>query len=91
MTVIIQNGQTLSDIAIQQYGSLEAIILLAMTNNINPTADLKAGDVLECPEQVYDRDMQSYCARNKVSPATAIDSVETDLRIFTEQFTEQFT
>lgn len=91
MTVTIQNGQTLADIAIQQYGSLEAIILLAQTNNVNPTADLQPGSTLQCPEQVFDMEMQTYCYNNSVSPATAIGTVETDLRIFTEQFTEQFT
>lgn len=90
MTVTVKNGQTLPDIAIQEYGSLEAVIMLAQTNKVSPTSDLVPGSTLQCPDQVFDLGLQTYCKNNKVSPATYIGTVDTDLRIFTEQFTEQF-
>lgn len=91
MSVVVKQYQTLSDIAIQHYGSIEAVIYLAQVNNINPTDYIPPGTVLQCPDKVYDKEMQNYCQNNRVSPATAIGKVDTDLRIFTEQFTEQFT
>lgn len=91
MRVIILPNQTLSDIAIQEYGAIEAVFLLAQANDISPTAALITGASLECPERVYNRSVQEYCKKNGVSPATSemIDS-EIRLRIFTEQFQEQF-
>lgn len=91
MTVTVLPNQTLSDIAIQEYGTEEAVFLLAQANSISPTDALLSGTVLQCPDRVFDRQMQSYCKSNSISPATAETSdSEIRLRIFTEQFTEQF-
>lgn len=91
MKVTVLPNQTLSDIAIQEYGVLEAVFLLAQANDISPTATLAPGMALERPDKVFNREMQAYCKNNCVSPATAETSdSEMRLRIFTEQFTKQF-
>lgn len=91
MTVTVKNGQTLADIAIQEYGSLEAVTLLASANNVSPSATLQTGTELYVPEQVFDKEMQDYCKNNNVSPATETDEYgEIKLRIFTKQFTKEF-
>ena len=46
MTVTVKNRQTLSDIAIQVYGSVEAVVALAEANGVSITDDLPAGMVL---------------------------------------------
>lgn len=87
MKIIVLPNQTLSDIAIQEYGAIEAVFLLAQANDISPTAVLITGVSLECPERLYNRSVRDYCKMNNVSPATGIIQQG---RIFTEEFTEHF-
>lgn len=89
MKVIVLPNQTLSDIAIQEYGAIEAVFLLAQTNDISPTSSLIVGASLECPDRVYNRSVQDYCKKNNVSPATAGVVISMN-RIFTDEFSEQF-
>lgn len=91
MKVTVLPNQTLSDIAIQEYGAEEAVFLIAQANNISPTDVLTAGTMLQCLDRTFNKQMQAYCKNNRISPATAETSdSEIRLRIFTEQFTEQF-
>lgn len=91
MKTVVQAGQTLLDIAIQEYGTIEAAFMLAKTNDISITDTLQAGHEIETPEKVYNSELADYCQRNSVCPATSeIASNAVRLRIFTEQFTEQF-
>lgn len=72
MKVIVQQRQTMSDIAIQVYGDIRGLADLMEANGIGPTEDLQPGMVLECPERIHDRYMSDYVARNNITPATAI-------------------
>lgn len=91
MKVTVRTGQTLADIAIQEYGSLEAVFLLAWENGISPTVELSGGAGLERPDATFDREMERYCRDNRVSPATARTETDvTDTGIFTDTFTLQF-
>ena len=84
MKTVVQAGQTLLDIAVQEYGTIEAVFMLAK-------ATLQAGQEIEIPEKVYNSELADYCQRNSVCPATSeTASNAIRLRIFTEQFTEQF-
>lgn len=91
MIVKVLQHQTLSDIAIQEYGAEAAVFLLAQANNISPTDKLVTGAILQCPDQTFNKEIQAYCKNNRVSPATGETSdSEIRLRVFTEQFTDQF-
>ena len=91
MTVTVKQRQTVSDIAIQVYGSIEAAVAIAEENGISVTDDLEAGTTIECPEKVYDRYLQSYVGKHQVIPATAEDiESEVRMKVFTEQFTKEF-
>lgn len=90
MDTIVKDGQTLADIAIQEYGSLDALADIAMINGMAMTEVPDAGTVLQLADKVYDRVMQDYCKVNNVSPATARDLSGVRLSIFSEQFTMQF-
>ena len=46
MKVTVLQNQTLSDIALQVYGSLEGVFTLAADNDLSVTDELKAGQVL---------------------------------------------
>lgn len=91
MIVIVQANQTLADIALQVYGDVRGVSLLARANKLPMTAEPPAGRELFAPDVVLDNERSSYCRRNDVMPAT-VPSVDDEdrLRIFTEQFTPQF-
>lgn len=90
MKITVRDGQTLSDIAIQQYGSLEAVTLIAEANNIGITDTLQPGQQLEIPQKEYNKEVRRYCANHDVTPATENRNGEIKLRIHTEQFTKEF-
>lgn len=86
MKITVLPNQTLSDIAIQEYGVEEAVFLLAYVNNISPTATLSPGMALQRPDQIFNKEMQVYCKNNHVSPATAeISDDDMRLHIFTKK------
>ena len=72
MKVTVQHRQTLSDIAIQVYGDIRGLAALMQANKVSATEELQPGTVLECPETVYDKYLQSYLRANNLKPATAV-------------------
>ena len=90
MKTIVKDGQTLADVAIQEYGSWEAMIDIARENNLSMTEVPHAGTDLTMPDATWNRTMQNYCKNNDVSPATARDQGNVSLRIFDEEFNETF-
>lgn len=90
MKVKVKDGQTLSDIAVQEYGSLAAVMELAWENGMALTDIPAPGSELTLPEKVYDRAMEDYCKVNGVSPATQRDTSAVRLHIFTKEFTKEF-
>lgn len=91
MEIIVKDGQTLPDIAIQEYGSLEAVEALAFHNNISMTDIPAPGKVLRLPDVSYNRVMADFCKAHEVSPATAREQTEVGLGIFTQEFDKTFT
>lgn len=91
MKVTVKALQTVADIAVAVYGDVRAVIDIARANNIKVTEDLEPGTVLECPEIVYDKQMQDYCREHNISPATALQSDgDIELRIFNQAFSKEF-
>ena len=91
MTITIKNRQTLADIAIQQYGTLEAITPLAIANNIPITHTLQPGTTLTIPAISINRRMQQYCLAHHITPATALTKEQKEtIRTFTHQFNKTF-
>lgn len=90
MKVTAKDGQTLADIAIQEYGSLSAVVELAKVNGMAISDVPSAGTELSLPEKIYNKAMQNYCKANGVEPATERDTSGICLRIFTEEFTKEF-
>jgi hypothetical protein len=92
MKVTVLKRQTLSDIALEVYGDISGLPGIARANGIAMTADLEVGQVLQCPDVVYDAYLQNYVRKNGIKPATAYtdEGGEIRQRIFTEQFTLEF-
>ena len=68
---VVQQGQSILDVALQQCGSIEAIFEMAALNSISVTDDLLAGNSLVMPE-AKDGKVVSYYSINRVTPATAV-------------------
>ncbi len=67
------NNQSLFDIAIQEYGTIEAVFDLAMANGLSVTDTLTAGQVLNVPEvdpAVVQPEIVDYYRRHGIRPAT---------------------
>ncbi len=71
MSIIVKQGQTLFDIALQYCGSADAAFEIARINNRNITDDPAPGDVLKLPH-VRDKRVVKYFADYKLIPASAI-------------------
>lgn len=95
MNVIVREYQTLTDIAVQVYGSSEAVVLLASENGKEITDELSAGQVLSCPaisdSTLLNPEIADYYKKNKLHPVTAF-KVDPDARkrIFDDSFCGTF-
>lgn len=90
MKTKVKDGQTMADIAIQEFGSWEAMVAIAQKKGISITEIPEPGTELTLPEGTWNRVMQNFCKNNDVSPATARDNGNVRLRIFGEEFTQEF-
>jgi len=63
--IIVENGQCLLDIAIQETGSIESFFEIAKANIIEPTEILEAGMVIKIPDQLEPR-IVSYYKEHKI-------------------------
>lgn len=92
MIITVLKRQTLSDIALEVYGDISGITGIARANNLAITAELQAGQRLQCPDVTYDAYLQNYVRKYGIKPATAYNDGEGQIRqrIFTEEFTLEF-
>lgn len=72
MKITVQTGQTLMDIAIQVYGSLEGVFALAQENTLSMTESLTSGQVLTYDtERIVDKSIVGHYKTYDLHPATA--------------------
>lgn len=90
MEVVVRDGQTLADVAIQEYGALEAVVQLAADNGLSVSDVPQTGTVLRLHEKTYSRIMRDFCRARGVQPATLRGSNATRERIFNEVFNDTF-
>lgn len=65
-------NQNILDIAIQQYGTVEACVAIAFANGKSITEDSIAGQELKLPTDApANTDIQKYYTQNQLKPATA--------------------
>ena len=74
MEVLAKNSQTLADIAIQEYGCLEAVVKLSLDNGQSVSEIPTPGTKLQLHQHIYNKVLQKYCKVHSISPATAYDS-----------------
>lgn len=71
-TVTVLNNQSLADLAIQECGTLEAVLELAIANGISVSDTLRPGQVLSIPEVDGNDDAARYYKANALKPASAV-------------------
>ena len=73
MEIIVLNNQTLIDIAIRYFGTVEAVLAIAVLNSISVTEELIPGQTLELPNVDYGfQEVVAFFRVNKMQPATAL-------------------
>ncbi len=76
--VVVIQDQTLFDIAIQEYGSVEGVIQLAVDNDISITEVLSPGMALDISVEPIDVDIVSYYKAHGLKPATGRSELDVD-------------
>lgn len=90
MKVRVLSNQTLTDIAIQVYGSAEGVFFLAQENGLSVTDDLTPGQLLVLsPNPLADKKIVQYYADNGICPATSAGEIS-DNGIFDKTFDSTF-
>lgn len=80
MAVKVIHNQSLLDIAIQEYGTIEAAFDLALANDLEVTDMLAPGMTLELPVSEYeDREMARYFKSRNNHPATGIFEISEEV------------
>ena len=90
MEAMVRDGQSLADIAVQEYGALEAVVRLAMDNGMAVSQAPPAGMRLRLHDGEYNRPMRRYCQAHGIAPATLRGDGGTRARIFNETFNDTF-
>ena len=69
------DGQSIWDIAVQEYGSVEGVKQLIIDNPLicNFETNLPAGALIIITEPPINSRVTEYCASKNINPATAID------------------
>lgn len=90
MKVTVRNGQTLTDIAIQVYGSSEAVFTLASENALDITDKLTTGMELDySSDNIVNKRIVDYYAANNIYPCTQ-DAADVSNRLFDDSFNIAF-
>lgn len=74
MTITVQQRQSVLDIALQYFGSIEAAFLVAERLGVSITDRLTAGMTLEYDaSEIIDNNVVAYYAKNNIVPTTEIE------------------
>jgi hypothetical protein len=71
MTITVLHNQSLLDLAVQEYGTAEAVVPLALANGLTVTGLLVAGQQLRGIDVAGDAAIVRYYSANNIKPATA--------------------
>jgi len=71
--ITVLNNQSLIDVAIRHCGTVEAVLDIAILNNVGITQELVPGQILELPNKDYGyQEVVNYFEINKKEPATSL-------------------
>lgn len=90
MKVVVMKDQSLFDVVLQVLGDVSGVITLAKLNNTSITAELVAGQVLEIPGPAINPVVTSYYDGKKLTPVTGNLNTLVSDRVFSREFTKEF-
>lgn len=90
MSIVVLDGQSMFDIAMQFSGAAEAVSTIALENNISITDELGAGQELKLSGTPLNKNIAEYYKNNKIEPATSSTSKLLIERIFDDEFENDF-
>jgi hypothetical protein len=68
--ITVLYNQTLQDIVIRYCGTIEALVQIAILNNISITQELVPGQLIQIPNKDFDnQELVNYFNINKIQPA----------------------
>ena len=76
--ITVLNNQSLFDISVQEYGTIEGVFEIALANGLSVTDKLTAGQKLKIPEidqSLVQPEIVDYYKRNDIHPATGETNV----------------
>jgi len=76
--ITVLNNQSLFDISVQEYGTIEGVFEIALANGLSVTDTLTAGQKLIIPEidqSLVQPEIVDYYKRNDIHPATGETNV----------------
>lgn len=80
METLVLDGQSLFDIAIQEYGSVEAAFALAVANDIGVTDELTPNTLLQRTSTVNKRVVDYYKLKG-LKPATSSIAIDDEVQL----------
>lgn len=77
MKITVKHSQSVFDVSIQEYGTVEAALEIAFANDVSLTEELIAGDELELPEfENTNPEIMAYYNKHQIKPATALSDAD---------------
>ena len=75
---IVESNQTIYDVGLQKYGSIDGVFLLLTDNPQLPGLDtiLIAGQKLKIKSDPIDGDVVNYYTKNAIVPATEVTDID---------------
>lgn len=89
-SIKVLSGQSLFDIAIQECGSAEAVVQLALLNDISITDNLQIGQSILLPNNIENKENVQYFKSRGLNPATDINKSLVRSGIFNRIFNKIF-
>jgi hypothetical protein len=76
MKIVALNNQTLLDIAIQEYGTIESVFELAMANDLSIHTSTVVGAVYQIPQAKKNTEVSNYYKNQQIKPSTKITTAQ---------------
>ncbi len=71
-TITAKHNQSLLDLSIQAFGTLESLFSVAFENDVSITDELTEGDELSLSDYSGQTDIMAFYEKNNLKPATAL-------------------
>lgn len=75
-TIIVQEGQTINDISIQEFGSVEYVATICKDNDVGVNDDLAGLELIINSDNIGNEKVKDFMLLNKIYPNNDFDNIE---------------